>query len=321
MTRTPIWMIGLLSACLLLFTPNARAWQWSQRQVEKDSLLLGESLRLRLSVLAAPGEELRWPLPGKAQLGGWRLLGADSLVEETRPEGRLVTRVLQVARYRLGEAALPTPGPAGGDSLQVDSLRVMLLSQLPDSAQAADILEPSALPHSLWWWLSRAGALLALLLAAWWAWRRWKARGVVEKAPVIVPADPWKDFEAELLRIDELGLWRVDRTEEHYARLSLALRGLLEDCLGLPCRERSTEELRSLLRESPLSDGDLAELLRLLEENDWVKYARRWPQGDECSRQSARYRAWAELRRGALKERHQQILAQVDKDKRGEAGA
>lgn len=297
--------------CLLwLFLPKSGwSWQWDEARLEPDSLLLGQPALLTLSVLAQAGEDLRWPLPEKTHWEGWRVLGVDSLKEENTPQGRRLTRVVRLARYQLGEAALPLHGPMGSDSLKVDSLRAVVLAQLPDSAIAADILEPDSLAHGLWWWISRGALVVLALLLAVWTWRRWRRRGPSVKVPPPISPDPWRDYEEELERIDQLGLWRVDRTEEHYARLSLALRGLLEDCLGLPCRERSTEELRPLLRDTPLSEGDLAELLRLLEENDWVKYARRWPDGGECERQVERYRAWAGQRRPLLLERHQQRLA------------
>lgn len=310
--RRPHLLLSRFLCLLWFFLPKSGwTWQWESASLEPDSLLLGQPALLTMSVLAQAGEDLRWPLPEKAQWEGWRVLGVDSLLEESTPQGRRLTRVVRLARYQLGEAVLPLHGPLGSDSLAVDSLRALVLAQLPDSAQAADILEPESLAHTLWWWLSRAAvAVLALLLVGW-AWRRWRRRGPKEKLPPPIPPDPWRDFEEELERIDQLGLWRVDRTEEHYARLSLALRGLLEDCLGMPCRERSTEELRILLRDSPLGEGDLAELLRVLEENDWVKYARRWPEGEECARQVGRYRAWAAQRRPLLLERHQQRLAML----------
>jgi len=302
---------------LLWQLPAARAWQWEDRHTESDSLRLGDPVRLSLTVSAAAGETVSWPLPGREVLGGWRLLGADSLKEENTIQGRRITRVLSLARYTLGEALLPTPGPLNADSTaQVDSLRVTVIATLPDSAQAADILEPARLAHSLGWWVIRIALGLAAALLLCWAWRRWRSRVARPKDQPPVPPDPWRDFEAALARIEVAALWRVQRTEEHYAELSLALRGLLEDCLGLPCRERSTEELRDLLRDTPLNEGDLAELLRLLEENDWVKYARRWPDGETSARQVERYRAWALLRREVLLERHRLLLS-----RHGEAAA
>lgn len=295
---------------VLALCGTADAWEWTRRQVDRDSLRLGEPLTLSLSVKAQPGEAVRWPLPGKAQLKGWRLLGADSLKDESTADGRQLSRVLALSRYQLGRAPLPELGPAGSDSLSPDSLVVWVVSQLPDSAQPADILEPAALPHSLGWWLGRIAVVLAALGLIAWLWSWWRKRQARPAVEAIIPPDPWRDFEAELERVQQLGLWRVQRTEEHYALLSLALRGLLEDCLGLPCRERSTDELRQVLRDSPLGDGDLAELLRLLEENDWVKYARRWPDPEIAGQQVERYRGWASTHREQLLERHRTLLAQ-----------
>ncbi|MFA7331430.1 MAG: hypothetical protein WC326_10195 [Candidatus Delongbacteria bacterium] len=299
-----LWWAGLL---LGLAVVGARAWEWQSATVDRDSLTLGDPLTLSLSVTAAPAEAVDWPLPRPEQLGGWRLLGADSLAEQTEGGTRTLTRRLRLARFRLGPAPLPTPGPLlDGQPAIGDTLRLEVLATLPDSAQPADILEPGRLRHGWRWWLLRAGALLVLGGLAVWAWRRWRRTARLEPGGPALPPDPWQDFLAELARIEERALWRAGQVESHYADLSLALRGLLEDCLGLPCRERSTDELRAVLRDSPLTDGDLQELLRLLDENDWVKYARQWPAAETCARQSGRYLGWAEARRELLLERHRQ---------------
>lgn len=295
---------------LLLVAANARAWEWRSARVDQDSLTLGDPVTLILSVSAQHGEDVVWPLPAPEQLGGWRLLGADSLSDSTTTSERILTRRLVLARFSLGAAPLPTPGPwLDGQPALGDSLPLQILATIPDSTQTpAALLEPARLRHDWRWWLSRlgAGALLALLLA--WAWRRWRRSARLQPGGPELPPDPWQDFQDELQRIEGRALWRAGQVESHYADLSLALRGLLEDTLGLPCRERSTEELRLVLRDSPLTDGDLQELLRLLDENDWVKYARQWPDSNTCAAQIPRYLAWAQARRERLEERHRERL-------------
>jgi len=306
---TLILALLLVAAC----APTARAWSWRSVKAEPDSLLLGQPLTLHLEIHVAEGEAPLWPLPAPEQLAGWRLLEADSLVERREEGTRILVRRLLLTRFRLGEAPLPVPGPlVDGAQDSPDTLWPVLLASLPDSVTGkADILAPGAMSRGWRWWALRLGVLALLAALAAHAWRRWRRRRrVADEAPP-VPPDPWSDFLRRQEQMDELGLWRAGRTEEHFAGHSLALRGLLEDCLGLPCRERSTEELRLLLRDTPFSDGDLHELWRLLEENDRVKYARRWPDGAACAALSGRYRAWAERQRETLGERHRRRLAEA----------
>jgi hypothetical protein len=305
-------LLLVLAALLLAGRPEtARAWSWRSVTAEPDSLLLGQPLTLTLEIEVEEGEAPLWPLPAPEQLAGWRLLEADSLAERREDGVRVLARRLVLARFRLGEAPLPVPGPlVDGAPETRDSLRLVVLASLADSVtQKADILAPQALARGWRWWALWLGTLALLAALAAYAWRRWRRRRRPEALAAVVPPDPWSDFLREQARTDELGLWHAGRTEEHFARHSLALRGLLEDCLGLPCRERSTDELRLLLRDSPFSDGDLHELWRLLEENDRVKYARRWPDGAACAALSGRYRAWAERQRDTLAERHDRRLA------------
>lgn len=298
---------ALLLAALL--APRLAAWEWAGVTVDRDSLRLGDPLVLTLKVRAAAGERVDWPLPARAELGGWRLLGADSL-EEAEGGERLLARRLQVARYTLGPAPLPVPGPLRGRERAFgDTLRLEILASLPDTTRTpADILAPGRMPYGWRWWAAWAALAAALAAAAWLGLRWWRRRVLAPPPELVLPPDPWHDFLARMGQIEARGLWRSGQVESHYAGLSLALRGLLEDCLGLPCRERSTEELRGLLVDTPLDDADLAELFRLLEENDWVKYARRWPDAETCARQVERYQKWALLRRDRLLARHRALL-------------
>ena len=307
-TRTRRFLALLLLS--LLLPAVARAWAWRTLQADPDSLLLGQPFTLQLEVEAALDEQVAWPLPAAEQLAGWRLLEADSLAERQEGDRRVLSRRLVLARFQLGEAALAVPGPLSPDpAAPPDTVRPVVLASLPDSVtEKADILAPASLRHGWRWWAARLAVLALLAGAAAWAWRRWRRRVRPESVAPPLPPDPWADFLREAAHIDGLGLWHAGRTEEHFALHSLALRGLLEDCLGLPCRERSTGELRLLLRDTPFSDGDLHELWRLLEENDQVKYARRWPDGAACAALSGRYRTWAEGRRELLLERHRQRL-------------
>ncbi|MDP2359848.1 MAG: hypothetical protein Q8O14_03730 [bacterium] len=299
---------AVLMAILLGGSPLP-AWEWASITLERDSLTLGDPLTLTIRVAAAPGELVDWPLPGRELLGGWRLLGADSLRTEEGAEGRLLMRTLRLARFQLGPAPLPVPGPwREGRPALGDTLRLEILGTLPDDAQAADILEPGRLAHGMGWWLARLGLVLLAALAAGLGWRWWRRAGQAPAEPPL-PPDPWQDFLDCLGAIQERGLWRRGEVETHYGDLSLALRGLLEDCLDLPCRERSTEELRELLRGSALDGGDLEALFLLLEENDWVKYARRWPAAETCARQVERYQQWAVPRKEKLLARHRALLA------------
>jgi membrane protein implicated in regulation of membrane protease activity len=120
------------------------------------------------------------------------------------------------------------------------------------------------LPVFNWWpWLALAAAIIAAVLL-WWAWRRYRNR---PKAPI----DPYVRAQREFERIERMGLLEADRGREYLALIVDAAREYLAARVPGVRRSDTTSEL---LRAMQPRDGVEAELPRLLERADLVKFAR-----------------------------------------------
>lgn len=296
----------LLAAGLALaWTAAAAAAPRLEAVWSTDSLTLGDPVRLTLAVEVPEEAVVSWPDPDPARLRPFDLLGADAAVSAPAGDGRRRwSRSFVLAPFAVGELAAPAPAPlVDGAPLAADSLRRRVLSLLPagEEAQPAPLIGPRAWPVDWRPW-ALGGLLLALLAAL--AWRLWtrrprrEAAGTLASAP---PPDPWTRFERALAAAETDAAWRRGDADGHWAALSLALRGWLEDESGLPCREWTTDELRAGLPAALCAGDERRRLLAWLEEGDRVKYARHRPDAAELSGAGARARAWAQGRRERLR--------------------
>ncbi len=253
--------------------PALPAWEWTAPPA--DSLMLGKPFSLSYSMLNSGSfTELELPMLPE----GWMLLEADSTRQLEREGKALLARNLKIIPFSLDPCTLLVEGPVPGGPLQ---MILQVPARLEQGAGLADLAAPLAMRRGLigllgklWPWL----AGLLLLGGLYWFFRRAGRRKEIVTQAVKVPAlEPWERFMQAWAQLEEEALDTRGRMDEHYAAVSLALRGLVEDATGLPCRERTTLELEQMDRPGRLTLDAWQELLRLLEANDSVKYARQWP--------------------------------------------
>jgi hypothetical protein len=267
--------------------------RWSDPQP-----LIGKPLVLDLSVVLAPGDSLVWPEPDPRQLRPLELLQVEEPQREALPDGSWRwSRRLHLVAFALGEVVVPAPRPLlAGRPLAADSLRLQVRGRLTEGeTEARPLVGPK--PWPLDWRLPALALLLLALLAAL-VWRfRPRRPARPDHAPAPAAPDPWARFRTALAEAEDRAIWRHGDVDGHYAALSLALRGWLEDTLGQPCREWTTAELREGLPGERLTAEERRLLFELLEENDRVKYARLRPTEAEILAASIRVRTWAEAHR------------------------
>jgi hypothetical protein len=127
-----------------------------------------------------------------------------------------------------------------------------------------------------WPWIA-AGLLLAVavVVAGWWAYRRW--RGEPFLASAVDNRPPWQVAHDELARIEGLGLLEQGRFKEHYTLVTDCLRTYLENQFHLRVFDRTTSQLRPILRRSNLDPEHTRRILDLFMESDLVKFAKFTP--------------------------------------------
>jgi hypothetical protein len=241
-------------------------------KVSPDTVLIGQPFNLFIKVRAPAGVRFEFPNgPDTTTQNG-------ILPVELRGE-KLVTMLADtaVALYHL------TAWDIGVQSLRFPDVRITFAGQerrLP--LGGASVFVKSVLPADtslrvpkpprpiivlpvfnwLLWLALLAAAIVAALL--WWAWRRYRNR---PKAPV----DPYARAQQEFARIEQRRLLEDGNYPEYYASMVDVVREyLVARVPGVRRSNTSTE----LLRTMQPRDGVEAELPRLLERGDLVKFAR-----------------------------------------------
>ena len=251
--------------------PGELAVQMGYR-VSPDTVLIGQPFNLFIKVRAPSGVRFEFPAgPDTTTQNGIRPV-------ELRGE-KVVTMLADtaVALYHL------TAWDVGVQPLRFPDVRITFAGQerrLP--LRGALVFVKSVLPADtslrvpkpprplivlpvfnwLLWLALLAAAIIAALL--WWAWRRYRNR---PKAPV----DPYARAQQEFARIEQRRLLEDGNYTEYYARMVDVAREYLAARVPGVRRSNTSSEL---LRTMQPRDGVEAELPRLLERADLVKFAR-----------------------------------------------
>ena len=241
-------------------------------RVSPDTVLIGQPFNLFIKVHAPTGVRFEFPTgPDTTTQNG-------ILPVELRDE-KLVTMLADtaVALYHLtawdiGVQPLRFPDVrvtfAGQERrLPLGSALVFVKSVLPADTSLRVPKPPRpviVLPVFNWllWLALLAAAIVAGLV--WWAWRRYRNR---PKAPV----DPYARAQQEFARIEQRRLLEDGNYVEYYARMVDVVREYLAARVSGVRRSNTSSEL---LRTMQPRDGVEAELPRLLERADLVKFAR-----------------------------------------------
>ena len=258
-------------------------------KVSPDTVLIGQPFKLFVKVHAPTGVRFEFPAgPDTTTQNGIRPI-------ELRGE-RLVTMLADtaVALYNL------VAWDVGVQPLRLPDVRVTFEGrERRPSLAGAFVFVKSVLPADttlrvpkparplivlpvfnwLLWLALLAAALAAVLI--WWVW--WKYRNRPRK-----PIDPYVRAQQEFARIEQLRLLEDGRYAEYYAKMVDVTREYL--AARVPGVRRS-DTSAELLRTMQPRDGVEADLPRLLDRADLVKFARAPISLDEARRLALELRA------------------------------
>ena len=256
--------------------------------VSAAAAAVGDPISVVVTVRHAPDAEVRWPDP--VDTAPFELLGPPGS-ESTPADGGVESRLeLRVAAFELGELSLPALDlevvDADGEAtaLATEAVPVAIESVGRDEGgDIRDIKGPLAIPFEAVTLLPWIAALLALAAAGAWLYRRYRRRTRPE-APV--PARPPRPAHvvarealdaleaARLLERGEIKTWHI--------RLSDILRVYIEGRFGVDAMEMTTGEVLDGLRRTDADTGAVADVRRLLDRCDLVKFAKLRPAMPEC---------------------------------------
>lgn len=240
-------------------------------RVSPDTVIIGQPFNLFVKIAAPMGVRFEFPAgPDTAMQNGVRPieLRGEKLVSML---GDTAVALYHLVAWDVGVQPLRIPdvrAALGAEErrLPLSGASVFVKSVLPADTSLRVPKPPRpliTLPVFNWWpWLALAAAIIAAVLL-WWAWRRYRDR---PKALV----DPYVRAQGEFERIERMGLIEADRGPEYLALFVDVAREYLAARVPGIRRSDTTSELLWAMQPR---DGVEAELPRLLERADLVKFA------------------------------------------------
>jgi hypothetical protein len=241
-------------------------------KVSPDTVIIGQPFNLFVKVLAPKGVRFEFPAgPDTTSQNGVRPieLRGEKLVSML---GDTAVALYHLVAWDVGIQPLRIPDVRvtfGGEERRppLGSASVFVKSVLPADTTLRVPKPPRpliVLPIFNWWpWLALLAAIIAAVLL-WWTWRRYRNR---PQAPV----DPYVRSQRAFERIERMGLLEGGRGDVYLALMVDVAREYLAARVPGVRRSDTTSEL---LRAMQPRDGIEAELPRLLERADLVKFAR-----------------------------------------------
>jgi hypothetical protein len=243
--------------------------------LEKDSVRIGDPFRIFINVRAPVGATIQFP-ETLDSTGTVQSIDPRAVFSQPDSTGFAQNAVYRVAAWDIGRQPIQLSDVVvklGGQTrtIPIVGRAVFVVSVLPtDSASrvpkpARGIFEDPFIP---WWFWAALAAIIATLIGLWWWWRR-RQRG----AGAVEIIDPYlralRDFE----RIERLGLIDAGERTRYVALVVDVLREYIADRVsGAPLSMTSTE-LLAVTQQARTVPQD--RLLRILNEADLVKFARR----------------------------------------------
>ncbi|MBR1549908.1 MAG: hypothetical protein IJ634_04655 [Bacteroidales bacterium] len=130
-----------------------------------------------------------------------------------------------------------------------DSLQLTVLDVDVDttSAEIRDIAPIEKVPYTFWEifrWILLGLAIIALALAGWWFWKKWKS-GKVSDWFSNIPVDTRTPEERALDRLEELRqrqMWQAGKVKDYHTELTDTVRIFIEEATGIHATEMTSDE-------------------------------------------------------------------------------
>jgi hypothetical protein len=272
-----------LAALVLWAVP---AWA-DQLALEPDSAPIGTRMRLTLTVDLGKGEKVVPPAGIKLPKGGELALVHPPKTAPKTDGGETVSQAYEIEMWEVGKTTIPeieytviSPDGkeekrhAGPVELEIKSVRTD-----PATADKPKDIKPPVDVTLIWGDYAWAAlSALALAVALYFIYRKWKRRPRIQAAVPVTPAPPPRPpYDVAMEKLLELGrenLFGDGRGREFFFRLSDVLREYAEGRYGLLALERTTAELEREFgpryADEPARNG----FLSLLGACDMVKFAK-----------------------------------------------
>ena len=278
----------MICMCLGIAIPGRAQEVKVSAKLDKTTIVLGDQTVLRLSAEVPLKGNVVFPLLADTLSAKVQIVAAgvpDTLVDQNRPEIRVISRAYTITSFDAGLQMVPAlVFSSDGKDYLTDALPLDVKSVSVDTTKAIyDIKQPLGVSYTFWdwlrdqwYWLVLAVLLLAALLGTWYYFRK-----VKKPAPVVVKAAPAVPFHVRA--IDQLNalrdrkLWQQGEVKAYYSELTDILRAYLEKRYKINALEQTSDEILAALRSVAIPAGGMKELKEILLLADLVKFAKVQP--------------------------------------------
>lgn len=256
--------------------------------VSAASAAVGDPVTVVVTVRHAADAEVRWPDPVDTE--PFELLD-EPVTRSAAVNGSVESSLeLRVAAFELGELSIPSLDlevvDAGGEAvaLATEAAAVTIASVGRDEGgDIRDIKGPLAIPFAVVTLLPWLAALLAVAAAAAWLYRRYRRGSAPETLVPALPPRPAHEVAREALdALEAAGLLERGEIKTYHIRLSDILRVYVEGRFDVDAMEMTTGEVLDGLLRTDADRGAVADVRRVLDRCDLVKFAKLRPAVPEC---------------------------------------
>ena len=131
------------------------------------------------------------------------------------------------------------------------------------------------------WWVLIAVVLIAAGLFVYYKWLR---HGRLPLMPAKKKIPPYELAMSQLATLKEEKLWQKGSEEEYYTRLTDIIREYLVGRFGISAREMTSHQILAALKHCPEALTDMDSMKELLQQADFVKFAKARPDAHDNER-------------------------------------
>jgi hypothetical protein len=292
-----------LLICQSAFADNQQAQSGvsAQVNVEPEEGFIGDIFTV--SILIRHDSILTPDMPKVESFPGFKVVDSGSKTPETfagqmeseywirlqaEKVGKLTIPSLPISLYLSDGPKEDDPDPAIVMTPQSSvDIKSIIQAQEEPPTEIKDIKPLVEIERNWWPWVIAGLALLGLLIALYFLWKKWQCRSPVPASPPKRQLLPHELAMRELDALRAKGLLEAGQIQEYYFGLSEIFRRYLEFRYGFPALDWTTEEIIGHLHKvKELDSRKTDQLLVILRNTDQVKFAKANVHQDDNETQS-----------------------------------
>jgi hypothetical protein len=272
MERSRKWLFFL--AGLFLALNSVAQTPLFEVTADKDSILIGEPITLKLSVTAPEAftNNYQWvSLPDT--INHFEVVNRNDVDKKINNGSITLSQTIQLTSFDSGRWVLPLLTQKGislqnGKSIYVNTVPVPALEDYHDIHEIEEI----AVPFNYRPWLIGVGAALLLGLLVWLITRALKKQPSKRLATTPL-ADAVKEALQEIEKLQYSKWPETGECKKFHHRLDEIFRRFLQRKYQTPAEYATNEEVLMLLKQSRMAGGYNTEIAQALRLNNYVKFA------------------------------------------------